>query len=264
MNTTAAKVQRAKYLASLKTLANGPREIEQARSEYRTAIDYISDPQTRRTFSPAALDRMKSQALAKRDDTIRSTVSAMRPAIETVKAHKNGSGETLDINDSRIQNTIRTVQAMGKDLSYDAQISIIESFRGDAPALSFVSDLFRRNNLYAADYARSLTREVSDQAIEDMETAIAYYDYGGDFDSGKIHWSKGEFGKALERNAIDPDADPYVAAAVELKHMHRDDANVQQHLGSALSKIAKEQADGNEVDTAAILNDALADMEADG
>ena len=262
MNTFDAKAKRAAYLGALKTLDACPRTIEQARAQYDEDMKHIRQLENSGNWAPVAVGKMKTAAQTKRDDAIRKTVDKMRPALDTVKAHKNGGGEVLDINDSKIQNTIRTVQAMGRDLSYDAQISIVESFRGDAPALSFVSDLFRRNHLYAADYAKSLTKEVSDTAVEDMETALAFYDYNGQFDASKIHWSRGEFAAALERNAVDPSKDPFVSAMIEMKHMSRDDANAQEIFGAALSGIAKDEAEGNEIDTAAVLNAALAAMEA--
>ena len=260
MNAFDTKAKRAAYLGALKTLDAGPRTIEQAGAQYDEDMKHIRQLENSGNWAPASISRMKTAAQTKRDDAIRKTVDKMRPALDTVKAHKNGSGEVLDINDSKIQNT---VQAMGKDLSYDAQIGIIESFRGDAPALSFVSDLFRRNHLYAADYAKSLTKEVSDTAVEDMETALAFYDYNGQFDASKIHWSRGEFAAALERNAVDPSKDPFVSAMIEMKHMSRDDANAQEIFGAALSGIAKDEAEGTDVDTAAVLNAALAAMGAD-
>lgn len=263
MNAFDTKAKRAAYLGALKALDNGPREIEQATAQYDSDISNVRQMESKGVWAPVAIERMKTQAKNKRDTAIRKAVDRMKPALDTVKAHKNGSGEVLDINDSKIQNTIRTVGAMGRDLSYDAQISIIESFRGDAPALAFVSDLFKRNHLFAADYAKSLTKEVSDQAVEDMESAIAYYDFGSGFDMSKIYWSRGEFAQALERNTVDPGKDPYVAAMVEMKHMARDDANAQQLFGSALSHISEEEAKGNDVDTAAVLNMALAALGAD-
>ena len=263
MNTFDAKAKRANYLSALKTLDAGPREIEQARTQYENDIVHIRELESKGTWAPVAVQRMKDQAKDKRDSAIKKTVEQMRPALETVKAHKNGGGETLNIHDTKLQDVIRTVDALKSSLSYEAQISIIESFRGDAPALNFISDLFRRNRLYAADYAKSLTKEVSSQALDDMETALAYYDYDGNFDASKIFWSKGEFGKVLERNVIDPGADPFVSALIEMKSLSRDDVDAQQRFGSALSNIRKEQAEGNDIDTGAVLNEVLAAMEAD-
>ena len=263
MNAFDTKAKRAAYLGALKTLDNGPREIEQAKVQYDADMTHIRQLENSGNWAPASVSRMKTAAQEKRDVAIRKAVDRMKPALDTVKAHKNGNGEVLDIYDGKIQSTINAVRAMGRDLSYDAQISIIESFRGDAPALAFVSDLFKRNHLFAADYAKSLTKEVSDQAVEDMETALAFYDYSGQFDASKIHWSRGEFAQALERNTVDPGKDPYVAAMVEMKHMVRDDANAQQLFGSALSHISEEEAKGNDVDTAAVLNMALAALGAD-
>lgn len=263
MNAFDTKAKRAAYLGALQTLAKGPKEIDAARAQYNEDMGHIRKLESSGNYAPNYIQRKKDSAREKLDTATRKAIDGMRPALETVRAHKSNSGARLDISDNRIQDTIRTVQAMGKDLSYDAQISIVESFRGDAPALAFVSDLFRRNHLFAADYAKSLTREVSDQAVEDMETAIAFYDYNGQFDASKIHWSRGEFAQALERNTVDPGKDPYVAAMVEMKHMARDDANAQQLFGSALSHISEEEAKGNDVDTAAVLNMALAAMGAD-
>lgn len=252
-----SKARKANYYAALKALDSGPREIEQARAQYDTDMGHVREMEGKGYWAPVAIQKMKDQAQSKRDATIGKAVDRMRDALETVQAERNAPGDMLDID--RVQNVIAVVNAMGKKLSPADQLAIIEKYRGDSASLSFISDLFAKNGLYYADYARQLTTPVSSDAIQNIAVEIARYDSFGKFETDNLRWTNGEFAKALERNGVNTNEDPFVAAAVEMKHAHRDDPSAQQSMGGAIAAMRKAQEEGRD-DAATmgeILNEAM-------
>lgn len=255
-----SKARKANYYAALKTLDSGPREIDAARQQFDYDMANIREMEGKRIWAPVAVDRMKAQAQSKRDESIRKAVDRMRPALETVQAERNAPGEMLDIDNAQLQRAITVCNTMGKKLSPSDQIAIIEKFRGDAASLRFVADLFDKYGLYYGDYARQLTKPVSSEAIQNIAVEIGRYDNFGKFETDNLRWSNGEFSKALERNGVNTNEDPFVAAAVELKHAHRDDPSAQQSMGGAIAAMRKAQEEGRD-DAATmgeILNEAMA------
>lgn len=261
MNSFDSKAKRANYLSALKTLDAGPREIEAAKARYKSDLQSIRTMEDSGNFAPTYIKRMKDSAREKLDTTTRKAVDRMRPALETVRAEQS-SREKIDINSPRIQNLINTVNTMGKDLSYDMQVDIVNSFKGDTAGLQFVHDLFKRKGLHTADYAKSLSKGVSGQALENMQYAISKYDYFGEWDNSKNYWTGGEFAQAHERFAADGSEDPYIEALKAIKRENKDDAAIQEGIANALIEIAKGKETGEIVDTATVFRNALADLEA--
>lgn len=253
--------RKAAYLSALQTLDKGPKEIAAAQQQYKTDLQSIRTMEDSGNFAPTYIKRMKDSAREKLDTTTRKGVDKMRSALDTVRAEQN-SREKVDINSARIQNLINTVNTMGKDLSYDMQVDIIDSFKGDTAGLLFVHDLFKRKGLHTADYAKSLTKGVSGQALENMQYAISKYDYFGEWDNSKNYWTGGEFAQAHERFAADGSEDPYIDALKAIKHENKDVAAIQESMANALMEIAKGKEAGEIVDTAAVFRNALADLEA--
>lgn len=255
MNSFDSKAKRANYLSALKTLDAGPREIEQARAQYDADMAHVREMEGKGYWSPVAIQKMKDQARSKRDDNIRKTVDRMRPAVETVRAERNAPGEMIDIESPKLQNAITVINSLGKKLSPSDQIAVIEKFRGDAASLRFVADLFDKHKLFYADYARQLTTPVSSDAIQNIAVEIGRYDNFGKFETENLRWTNGEFAKALERNGVNTDEDPFVAAAIEMKHAHRDDPSAQQSMGGAIAAMRKAQEEGR--DDAATMGEIL-------
>lgn len=250
-----SKARKANYYAALKALASGPREIEQARAQYDADMGYVREMEGKRIWAPLAIDRMKAQAQSKRDDAIRKAVDRMRPAVETVQAERSAPGEMLDIDNAQLQRAITVCNTMGRKLNPSDQIAIIEKFRGDTASLRFVADLFDKYGLYYADYARQLTTPVSSEAIQNIAVEIGRYDNFGKFETDNLRWTNNEFSKALERNGVNSNEDPFVAAAIEMKHAHRDDPSAQQSMGSAIAAMRKAQEEGR--DDAATMGEIL-------
>lgn len=249
------KARKASYYAALKTLDSGPREIEQARAQYQADQQHIREMENKGILSPIAIRRAKDQAKEKMDTTTRKAVDRMRPALETVRAERNAPGEMIDIESPKLQNAITVINTMGKKLSPSDQIAVIEKFRGDAASLRFVADLFDKYGLYYANYARQLTTPVSSDAIQNIAVEIGRYDNFGKFETDNLRWTNGEFAKALERNGVNSNEDPFVAAAIEMKHAHRDDPSAQQSMGGAIAAMRKAQEDGR--DDAATMGEIL-------
>ena len=261
MSSYDSKAKRAAYLSALQTLDKGPKEIAAAQQQYKADQQHIREMEAKGIWAPVAVQRMKDQAKEKLDTATRKGVDKMRSALDTVRAEQN-SREKVDINSARIQNLINTVNTMGKDLSYDMQIDIIDNFKGDTAGLQFVHDLFKRKGLHTADYAKSLTKGVSGQALENMQYAISKYDYFGEWDNSKNYWTGGEFAQAHERFAADGSEDPYIEALKAIKRENKDDAAIQEGIANALIEIAKGKETGEIVDTATVFRNALADLEA--
>lgn len=256
-----SKAKRAAYLSALQTLDKGPKEIAAAQQQFKADLQSIRTMENSGNFAPTYIKRMKDSAREKLDTTTKKNVDKLRSALETVRAEQNNR-EKVDINSARIQNLINTVNTMGKDLSYDMQIDIVNSFKGDTAGLQFVSDLFKRKGLRTADYAKSLTKGVSGQALENMQYAISKFDYFGEWDNSKNYWTGGEFAQAHERFAADGGEDPYIEALKAIKRENKDDAAIQEGIANALMEIAKGKETGEIVDTAAVFRNALADLEA--
>ena len=259
MSNFDSKAKRANYLSALKTLDAAPKEIAAAQQQYKTDLQSIRTMEDSGNFAPTYIKRMKDSAQEKLDTATRKGVDKMRSALDTVRAEQN-SRERLDINSAKIQNVLTVVNTFGKSLDYNAQVDIIEGFRGDPAGLKFVSDLFKKQNYATADYAASLTKGPSKQAIDNVAYCIAKYDGLGAWDDSKLYWTKNEFAQAHDRLVTDPGADPYVDALKALKHENRDNQYAQQRIAEGLAQALDN--DGGEVDTAEILNAVLADLEA--
>ena len=257
--------QRPKYMASLKTLANGPKRIAEANAKYDAAKSLFDDPISQRNYSPAFIDRHKAKAKAELDETIKRTVTEMRSALDFVK-QEHGNSAPFDPNDRRIQNAIAVVNAVGKQLDYSQQLDLIEGFRGDVQGLKFISTLLKKNGMeYSADTAMRMARDVSTQALEDMDYSISKYEMLGQWDAEPIRWTQSEFAKTLERFGESADTDPYYYALADLKRTRRDDAEAQKVLGEALTIMKQQQEEGNADSSimAGIYNDAVSKLEAD-
>lgn len=262
MSTNAIKAKKAAFYSALKALDAGPREIETAREQYKADQQYISEMESKGFWSPFAIQRMKDAAQTKRDDAIRKAVDRMRPALEVVQTEQNNPSEMLDIDNAKLQNAITVVNTMGKKLSPSDQLAIVEKFRGDQASLNFIADLFTKNGLYYADYARQLTTPVPNQAIENLAVEIGRYDYNGDFNMSNIFWTRNEFGKALERYGVNPASNPYENALRQLKRNGETDF-VRNAAAQALANAAADGESGNEDTMKQALDTCLAQLEAE-
>lgn len=203
----------------LKILDTTPQEINRQQQAYRAALADIDAEERKGIWGKVTLDKRRQEAREARDKTCHALAHRMRESLEYVKAHNNyADTETIDFEDPRLQSALRTIDFMGRDLSYADQMSIINKFRGDVGALRVIEKAFAKNGLYMKSAAKELQKPISAQAINEMAEVLAYHDYHEgkgewSFPIEKAAWSKDEFGKQLQRLSIDAteEPDPYSA-----------------------------------------------------
>lgn len=254
--------KQAAFKAALKTLDEAPKRIKAARDVYSQTKAELNSAQNKRIYSELFRENAEKDARAERDAVIRKQVDSIRNALDTVRAERDFSGASLDISDPKLQNALNVCNSM-KKLSPATQMSIIESFRGDVASLRFIADLFESRGMYYADYARSLTAPIPQAAIDDMQYCCDRFDYCGVWDNdsdGKIYWTRGEFGKALERYGYaDNDSDPYEDALSLIRSQNRDDPATLRATANAIQEM-RNRPDMSDAERAEVFNRATEDI----
>ena len=206
--------QRVKYVNALKSLDEGPRKIEAALETYKSDLSAIRDLEKSGNYSPNYVNRMKAQAQQKRDAVVGETVSQLRENLSTVREH-SAAADMLDVDDPTLQNSLRIIEAAGKKLNPSAQLSILQKFRGNTPALEFLADLYDKNGYYYASEARKMITPVNTTAMDNLEYCLESWDMFGKWPADKMFWTKNDFRKAVER--VDGgEKDPYISALEDL------------------------------------------------
>lgn len=254
------KSEWASYKAALRTLSKGPEKIKAAKSEYAAADAWMKDPAHRRTWSEEGQKNFYGAAREKRDTVIKGECAKMAAALATVRSLNDFPRESIDLGSVKLQNALNIVQMMGKRLPPAQQLSILESFRGQPAALTFLGDVYEQTGLYYADYARDMAKPISSEALENMEYAIAKAEYTGEWDEGRIYWTRHAFDEQEKRLGFDAnDADPFVTA---LKAMRPGETVDNQRLIS--NTIMQMTNDFNMTDTekTRLFDEVTAKMEA--
>ena len=202
---------------ALKILAENPSKIEFAKQKYNDRMKEIRAEEAKGIWSPKAIEKMKSDALAERDRTAHALAHAMKSALEIVKANNDFQDTAIDLSSPKLQNALSVINALGKNMPYSDQISLCSQFVGDIASLRVIEGALKNAGLnYGAKQAHELQRQIPNNAITEMETVLAFHDYAErqnrlDFPISRAHWTKGEFKKAFDRLGYDSDSlsDPY-------------------------------------------------------
>lgn len=204
---------------NLKILATTPREIERQNSIYSDAMAKILADEASGNWSRNGIDRRKQDAKAARDKACHALANRMRPALEYVIKNNNyAESETLDFTNKKLQDALRTIDFMGKSLSYADRANILDSFRGDIGSLRALERAFNKAGMDAmAHIASEMMKPISEMALREMSEVLAFHEYAQsknewNFPIERARWSKGEFQKQLDRLGLeDNDTNPYSA-----------------------------------------------------
>ena len=151
---------------ALRVLAESPKKIAEAETKCKAALAEIKERERSGNWSPNAIKRDRDAAYAERDRVCHTLAHSMRSALETVKANNGLAEQPLDINNPKIQNAVRVMSLLGKNMTYADQASILETFRGDPASLRFVKSAFENCGLpYAAKQAADMMKPISVQHL---------------------------------------------------------------------------------------------------
>lgn len=203
---------------NLQILAKTPREIERQQIVFREAMAQIKADEASGDWSRNGIEQRKQKVIAERNKTCNALAKQMRSALEYVAANNNyRDSEILDFNDGKLQNALRTVEYMGKSLSYADQAGILNAFRGNVGALRILEKAFDKNGLYLKTAAAEMQKPLSERAINEMAEVLAFQAYSEakgewNFPIERAAWTKGEFQKQIDRLGLeDNTANPYSA-----------------------------------------------------
>ncbi len=204
---------RKELAKALKVLDATPKEINRQRERYQDAMREIKEIEKTGNWSPNNIAGRRASAKAERDKTCAALTQRMRDAINIVAANNDyANTETIDFSSAKLKDALRTIEYMGADLSVADQAAMLSQFRGDVGSLKVLEKAFKKNNLYMKDAAHELMKPISNHAIEEMNVAIAFAErcvVTGDWSEDpfkRCMWTMGEFGKQLDRLALEDDA----------------------------------------------------------
>ena len=266
---------------ALRTLDTAPKEIQKAKDEYKRQLQEIQQHEASRQWSPAAIDRLKNEAKATRDRVVSGLADGMVSAYRIVAASNDYSGQDLDLDDPKLDKAIALLGVLGNKMPYATQVSLVNQFRGDIPALSVLEQGFAKNGLNTGSrLAHDLQRPISYEAMENMARTLNAYLYNKE-DKGVIafdidqysYWTKNAFGEQITRLGLDMDAsfDAYeFALATMQKGLEEDMFNaggeknpnsqaLQWRLDMARKEIAEARKRGE--DAGKLFNEAMARIE---
>lgn len=258
------KQQWASFKSAIKTLDEGPKRIEKARAEYADTCAYMKDPAVKRTFSEVAQQKYFDRARDKRDSIVKSEVSKIAQALETVREYRTFPGEAIDLSSTKLMNALTVINTMGKKLRPDEQLSIAEQFRGEPAALHFLGELYRQSGLYYGDFVDSMAAPIPETALENLQYCVDSYEGLGKWPfEDKCYWTRNAFAEAASRYGFDvtTGADAYIEALKSAREGQTPEA--QRILSGAIIQIQQ----GNEIgmtdaQKAEIFNDASAKVKA--
>lgn len=256
------KLQWAAFRSAVKTLDAGPKKIAQARAEYEQADHYMREH--KRSFSEVGQERYYQTARAKRDATIKTEVSKIAKALETVREFRTFPGEAIDLSSTKLMNALAVVNTMGKKLRPDEQLSIAQQFVGEPAALHFLGELYRKNGLFYADHLDNMAAPIPEDALENLEYCIGAYESleKWPFDE-KCHWTQNAFAEAATRYGFDvaDGKDAFIEALKSAREGQTPEA--QRILSGAIIEIQRGNEYGmSDTQKAEIFNDASAKVKA--
>lgn len=278
---------RKEMARNLKLLATTPKEIERQQEVYRAKLAEINAEEKKGIWGKVTLDNRRKEAREERDRTCHALAKRMRPALEYVAANNAyGDTETVDFTSRKLQDALRTIEFMGKDLSYADQAAMLNSFRGDVGALRVLEKAYKKNGLYMHNAAHEMQKTISKQAIDEMAYVISahdFYEAQGRFEwpIEKAYWTRGEFQKQLDRLGLeDTTTDPYAAvleAATDKVRADRDAVDLEdltdaekaiekakyeaQIIKLNLAQLEMKEAQARGDNPATVLNRQLAKLE---
>ena len=270
---------------ALRTIAETPKKVEEAKAKCNAILADVAEKERSGNWSPNSLKTRREEAYAERDRVCHALIHGMRPALDVIKANNDFANEPLDVNNPKLQNAINMLQYMDKT-SYADVASLLEAFRGDPASLRFLKKALEKSGMkWAADnIAAPMMKNVSENAIREMEEVLAFHDYAEsqgrlDFPLERARWTKDEFGRELERMGYDdgnagdaytfaiqmiadnlndakmhpkynPDTDPAEARAEQERFKTMGD-----DIGRAMNTIRFPEL--NNTDTATVFNDLM-------
>lgn len=259
---------------ALKTLDSAPKEITRAKERYSQQLAEIRKREASGDAAPNQIKQAREKAKAERDRVVKALAESMFPALETVRANNDYTAADLDLDDKKLQTALTIINSQGKNLSHALQVKLLAQFRGDPAALSVLEGAYKKNGLYFAGMAKEMQRPIGSQALEEMETALAYYSYYAsqgiyDFDEKKVFWTRNAYADQAQRLGYDLDGepDPYEYALSEMRRKIEEEtfsddpvarATVlarQWAVESAAREIANAKQSGK--DEAGIFNEAI-------
>lgn len=203
---------------NLRILATTPKEIEKQQAAYRAKLAEIDAEEKKGIWGKVTLDGRRKEARAERDRTCNALANRMKPALQYVADNNAYSeSETINFSDPRLQDALRLIDHMGKDLSPADQAAMLNSFRGDVGALRVLEKSFSKHGLHLKGAAHEMQKGIPQQAITEMAQVLAFHSYGEengrfDFPIERAYWTRGEFQKAFDRLGLeDTGTDPYTA-----------------------------------------------------
>lgn len=211
---------------ALRTLDEAPKKISQAKRQYSADLEEIRKLEKTGNYSPNYLTKAKADAREKRDRTIKTLAESMKPALATVKANNDYSAAELNLDNPKLQTALNIINTQGKNLAHNLQAQILGQFRGDPSSLAVLEGALKANGLYFHSLAHEMQKPISSEALENMTTALAFYDYGVtskgvfDFDETKIYWTRNAFAEQAQRLGYDLEdgtQDAYNFALAELR-----------------------------------------------
>ena len=276
---------------ALRTIAETPKKVEEAKAKCDAILADVAEKERSGNWSPNSLKTRREEAYAERDRVCHALIHAMRPALDVIKANNDYANEPLDVNNPKLQNAINMLQYMDKT-SYADTASLLESFRGDPASLRFLKKALEKSGMkWAADnIAAPMMKNVSDNAIREMEEVLAFHDYAEaahnrlDFPIDRARWTRGEFQDQLDRMGYDDGnagdaysfaikmiADNYNDAKMHPKYnsdANPEEARAEQErfkkmgdiIGRAMNTIRFPEL--NHTDTAVVFNDLMRNVDA--
>lgn len=210
-----------KLAEALKLIDSTPKEINRQREAYRAKLAEIDAEEKKGIWGKVTLDNQRKAAKAERDKTLRALTKRMTDAFSVVEENNSfDTTETIDFSNPKLNDALRMVEVMGKDLSATDQANMLNTFRGDIGALRVLEKAFAKNNLALKDTAHQMQQPIRNQAMTEMKTALAFaqhYAERGTWDEdpfSRCMWTKGDFAKQIDKLNLTGEAanvDPYGA-----------------------------------------------------
>ena len=243
---------------ALRTLDEAPKKIAQAKTQYSADLEEIRKLERSGNYSPNYINNAKAKAKEKRDRDIKTLAESLKPALATVKANNDYSTAELNLDDPKLQAALSIINTQGKNLAHNLQVQILNQFRGNPSALAVLEGSMKSKGLYFSTLAREMQKSISNEAIENMERAIGYYDYYAnhkgiiDFDDKKLYWTRNAFKEQAQRLGYDEDGteDAYTYAITELRRQAEEEFFSSDQEDSIKASVRKMTLDSIQADVA--------------
>ena len=221
--------------AALKTLAEAPKAVEAADQRYQEELANIRANEKTGRYAPVSITEAKKQAKEKHDRIVKSLVDSMKPALQTVRENNDYTGENLSLDDPKLTNALNVIGIMGKNMNPNTQVNILSQFKGNPAALAVLEGAYRKNGLYFADMAKEMQKPISNQALNDMELVLAYFDHNVashgiyNLEMARARWTHDQFAAQAARLGMDlsEEADPYEYALNLMRDKYEEESMFQ-------------------------------------